>query len=113
MAVRPSNLAAIDTFLARRMTVGDGYTIQRFIDSILRGEDVLDKRLGAIKQPTLIVWGREDGLTPLAMGERFNKEITGSQMVVFDKCGHVPQIEKAAEFNAAVMKFLGQDVASR
>jgi 2-hydroxy-6-oxonona-2,4-dienedioate hydrolase len=98
--------AAVDAFFARKMAAGDGYTIQRFIDSITRGEDVLDKRLGAIKQPTLIVWGREDGLTPLAMGERFNKEIAGSQLLVIEKCGHVPQLEKSAEFNAALMKFL-------
>ena len=74
--------AAVDLLFARKMTAGDGYTIQRFIDSITRGEDVLDNRLGAVKQPTLIIWGREDGLTPIAMGERFKKEIPGS-----DACG--------------------------
>src|SRR5215510_2114534 len=63
--------AAVDAYFARRMTAGDGYTIQRFIDSIVHGEDVLDNKLSAIKHPTLVVWGREDGLTPLAMGERF------------------------------------------
>jgi pimeloyl-ACP methyl ester carboxylesterase len=106
--------AGLDAFFARRVTTGDGYTIQRFIDSIMHGEDVLDKKLGAIKQPTLIVWGREDGLTPLAMGERFKKEINGSQLFVIDKCGHVPQLEKVAEFNTALMKFLsGADVASK
>lgn len=98
--------AAIDTFFASRVTAGDGYTIQRFIDSIGHGEDILDGKLGAIKQPTLIIWGREDGLTQLAMGQRFNKEIAGSQMLIIDKCGHVPQLEKSAEFNAGLMKFL-------
>ncbi|HXG67831.1 MAG TPA: alpha/beta fold hydrolase [Blastocatellia bacterium] len=99
--------AAVDLLLTKRVTAGDGYTIQRFIDSIVRGEDVLDNRLSAIKQPTLIIWGREDGLTPLAMGERFKKEIPSSELFIIEKCGHVPQLEKAAEFNAAVMKFLG------
>lgn len=98
--------AAVDAFLASRVTAGDGYTVQRFIDSIAHGEDVLDGKLGAIKQPTLIIWGRADGLTQLAMGQRFNKEIASSQMVIIDKCGHVPQLEKSAEFNAALMKFL-------
>jgi triacylglycerol lipase len=98
--------AAVDQFFARRVTAGDGYTIQRFIDSIGRGEDTLDGKLSAIKQPTLIIWGREDGLTPLALGERFKKEIAGSQLVIFEKCGHVPQLEKAAEFNTTLMKFL-------
>jgi len=105
--------AAVDLLFARKMTAGDGYTIQRFIDSITRGEDVLDNKLGAVKHPTLIIWGREDGLTPIAMGERFKKEIPGSQLVVLEKCGHVPQLEKAAEFNAALAKFLGGETANK
>ena len=99
--------AAIDALLAQRISAGDGYTIQSLVESIHRGEDMLDGRLGGIKQPTLIVWGREDGLTPLAReGERFKREISGSQLVVFDNTGHVPQVERAADFNAAVLKFL-------
>jgi pimeloyl-ACP methyl ester carboxylesterase len=97
----------IEGFLASRVTAGDQYTIQRFIDSIGRGEDMLDGKLGAIKHPTLIIWGREDGLTPPAMGQRFNKEIAGSQLLIIEKCGHVPQLEKPAEFNGALLKFLG------
>jgi pimeloyl-ACP methyl ester carboxylesterase len=99
--------AAIDLMLTQRLSAGDGYTIQSLVESIYRGEDMLDGRLSAVKQPTLLVWGREDGLTPLAReGERFRKEINGSRLVVFDNCGHVPQVEKAAEFNAAVLAFL-------
>jgi pimeloyl-ACP methyl ester carboxylesterase len=99
--------AAIDLMLTQRMNAGDGYTIQSLVESIARGDDMLDGRLAAIKQPTLIIWGREDGLTRLADGQRFQREIPGAQLVVFDQCGHVPQVEKAAEFNAAVLKFLG------
>ena len=99
--------AAIDLALTQRLSAGDGYTIQSLVESIHRGEDMLDGRLAALKQPTLIIWGREDGLTPLAReGERFKRELPAAQMVVFDACGHIPQIEKAAEFNAAVLKFL-------
>jgi pimeloyl-ACP methyl ester carboxylesterase len=102
-----ANDAVVDALFAKKMQTGDGYTIQKFIESILRGEDVLDGKLDKIKQPTLLVWGREDGLTPLSMGERFKQDIKGSQLLVFDKCGHVPQMEKAAEFNSALLKFLG------
>jgi pimeloyl-ACP methyl ester carboxylesterase len=105
--------AAAGLMLTRRMMVGDGYTIQRFIESILNGEDMLDKRLSAIKHPTLIIWGREDLLTPLALGERFKKEISGSELLIIEKCGHVPQLEKSVEFNAALMKFLGGVTASK
>jgi 2-hydroxy-6-oxonona-2,4-dienedioate hydrolase len=98
---------AIDFMLAQRMAAGDGYTIQSLIESIARGEDMLDGRLSAIKQPTLIIWGREDGLTPLAeFGERFKREIPSAEFVVLEQCGHVPMVEKAAEFNAALLKFL-------
>lgn len=98
--------AFIDESLRLRVAAGDGYTINSLIESIKRDEDFLNGRLGGIKQPTLIVWGRQDGLLPLADGERFNKEIPNSQLVVFDQCGHAPEIEKAKEFNAEVLKFL-------
>ncbi|MBV9925176.1 MAG: alpha/beta fold hydrolase [Acidobacteria bacterium] len=101
--------AAVDVLLAQRMSAGDGYTIQRLVESIYHNEDMLDGKLAGLKQPVLIVWGREDGLTPLAReGEKFRRELPGAQWVVFDGCGHVPQFEKAAEFNAALLKFLSQ-----
>jgi pimeloyl-ACP methyl ester carboxylesterase len=102
---------AIDFALTQRMSAGDGYTIQSLIESIARREDMLDGRLSAIKQPTLIIWGRADGLTPLAeFGERFKREIAGSELIVFEECGHVPMVEKAAEFNAALLKFLAAPI---
>jgi pimeloyl-ACP methyl ester carboxylesterase len=99
--------AALDAAFAQRMSAGDGYTVSRTIDSIVRGEDVLDNRLSAIRCPTLIVWGREDGLVPLRSGERLHAEIAGSRLVVLEKCGHMPPVESAAAFNAAIESFLG------
>ena len=98
--------AFIDASLAARINSGDGYTIRSVSETIIRGDEFLDKQLSAIKVPTLIIWGRQDGLLPLADGQRFQKGIPNSQLLVFDKCGHVPQVEKVAEFNAAVLKFL-------
>jgi pimeloyl-ACP methyl ester carboxylesterase len=101
-----NNETFIEQSMRKRVLAGDGYTINSLIESIRRDEDFLDGQLAKIQKPTLIIWGKQDGLLKLADGERFNKEITGSQLVVFDQCGHVPQVEKAAEFNAAVLKFL-------
>jgi pimeloyl-ACP methyl ester carboxylesterase len=101
--------AAVDATLAARISAGDGYTIQSLVESIYRNEDMLDGKLSAVKQPVLIIWGRDDGLTPLAReGEKFKRELPSAQFVVFDQCGHVPQVERAAEFNAAMLKFLSQ-----
>jgi pimeloyl-ACP methyl ester carboxylesterase len=96
-------------FFAMHLARNDGYTINAFIDSILRGEDFVDGRLGAIKVPTLIVWGREDLLVPLNSGNMLAQDIAGSELVVLDHCGHVPMLECAQPFNAALLKFLAAD----
>ncbi|MEZ5428317.1 MAG: alpha/beta fold hydrolase [Pyrinomonadaceae bacterium] len=103
-----TNEAMVDQFMTQRVSINDGYTINSLIESIRRQEDFLDERLGEIKAPTLIIWGREDALIPLADGEKFNKGIKGSELAIFDNCGHVPQIEKAADFNKKVLEFLNK-----
>lgn len=98
--------AFIEESMKVRVLANDGDTINSLIESIKRDEDFLDGQLNQIKKPTLIIWGKQDGLLKVADAERFNREIAGSQLIVFDQCGHVPQVEKAADFNAAVLKFL-------
>jgi len=101
------NDAFVDSGITNRVSAGDGYTIQALIDSIKRGEDFLDGKLKDLKKPTLIVWGKQDGLTTLVeFGERFKREIPGAELIVYDQCGHIPMVEKAADFNADLMKFL-------
>ena len=101
-----NNEALVDQFLTARIATGDGYTINNLIESIKRKEDFLNDRLGEIKKPTLIIWGRQDGLLPVADATAFNKGIAGSQLIIFENCGHAPQFEKAADFNREVLKFL-------
>ena len=101
--------AAVDMAMAARFAAGDGFTIKSITESIIRGEDLLDDIVKTIKRPTLIVWGREDGLTPVADAERFQKDIAGSKLFVVDQCGHAPNMEKPGEFNAAVIKFLSEN----
>jgi len=96
----------VDLAFKQRVTAGDNYTVNQLLDSMIRGEDVLDGRLGAIHKPTLIVWGREDKLIPLNFAERFHKEITGSRLEVIDNCGHMPHVECPEKFNTAVLQFL-------
>ena len=105
-AALQNNEALVDQFMTQRIIANDGYTINSLIESIKRNEDFLDARLGEIKKPTLIIWGKQDGLLPVADAERFNKGIAGSELVIFDHTGHVPQFEKAADFNKKVLEFL-------
>lgn len=104
-----NNEALVDQFMTARIIANDGGTINSIIESIKRREDFLNDRLGEIKKPTLIIWGKQDGLLPLADATTFNKGIAGSELVIFDACGHVPQFEKAADFNKAVLAFLAKN----
>ena len=100
--------AFIEQSMNVRISANDGYTINSLIESIKRDEDFLNGRLGEIKKPTLVIWGKQDGLLKLADGEQFKREIAGSELVVVDQCGHVPMVEKAVDFNKAVLAFLAK-----
>lgn len=62
--------------------------------------------LGAIKVPTMVVVGSEDRLTTVDMAKGLAAEIPGAELAVIDDAGHLVNIEKPDEFNAAVLDFL-------
>jgi len=62
--------------------------------------------LGKITAPTLIVWGKQDRILPVAHGHVAEERIAGAQFHIFEECGHVPPMEKAEAFNALVSEFL-------
>ena len=61
--------------------------------------------LSRVSIPTRIVWGANDRLIPLECGQMFNKAIPGSDLVVINDCGHVPQLEKTEEFVKTALEF--------
>lgn len=66
----------------------------------------LGEELNQIRQPTLLVWGNNDTITPPFVAKEFNKLIPNSELHFVDKCGHAPMMEVPAEFNAILHKFL-------
>ena len=90
----------------RHVRNGDSYTMASTVAEIITGHNFEDKRLGKVHAPTLIVWGRDDLLIPLYMGEALHRGIAGSQMTIIDGTGHIPMVGKPAEFNEAVANFL-------
>ena len=73
----------------------------------------MDQRLSSdesviktLKLPTLIMWGAKDRLIPLQNAKRFESDIVGSQLVVFENLGHVPQEEEAQSTAEAFKAFL-------
>lgn len=66
----------------------------------------LGEELNQVKQPTLLVWGNNDTITPPFVGREFNKLIPNSELFFIDKCGHAPMMEVPEEFNCILHKFL-------
>lgn len=64
--------------------------------------------LPEISVPTLILVGAEDAITPVADSEKMHHAIAGSSLVVLDHAGHVSNIERAQQFNDALLHFLSQ-----
>jgi pimeloyl-ACP methyl ester carboxylesterase len=80
--------------------------VQESMDSMIAGGDLLDKRLSGIHQPTLIVWGTEDRLIPMAVGETMHREIAGSVFDGIVGCGHLAPSECAKPVLAGTIQFL-------
>jgi pimeloyl-ACP methyl ester carboxylesterase len=105
------NEDALRKIFTDKLSVHDGYTVRSLMANPMLATERLDDRLGKIKTPTLVVWGKQDKLLPIAAGERYAAGIAGAKLVSFEKCGHVPPIEKTEEFVAAVTAFLGGGAA--
>jgi pimeloyl-ACP methyl ester carboxylesterase len=61
-------------------------------------------------QPTLIIWGQQDRLVPPDHARILEARLPLTKSILFDQCGHLPQLEKASQFNASVIEFLKQVV---
>ncbi len=67
----------------------------------------LERRLDRITASTLIVWGGQDRLIPLAHGERYATRIPGARLEVIEDCGHFPVLEQPEAVWRLVVDFLG------
>jgi len=66
----------------------------------------LGEELSQIRQPTLLVWGNNDTVTPPFVGREFQRLIPNSELHFIDKCGHAPMMEVPEEFNRVLGLFL-------
>jgi pimeloyl-ACP methyl ester carboxylesterase len=62
--------------------------------------------LAGIKVPTLIIWGQQDRIIPVAHAQIVAAGIPGARLQIYDHCGHMPQLECPDEFNKLVLEFL-------
>lgn len=85
-------------------------TARQVIPSDIEG---LSQKYSQIATPTLILWGEEDELVPLSVGQRLHIAILDSKLVVFENIGHAPQEEYPAGVLSAVGAFLADEGRDR
>jgi len=75
----------------------------------MRPEVVVTNKLHLVRPPTLLIHGRQDTTNPVQYAQNAGNLIPRARLKVFDECGHNPHLEKALEFNEAVLAFLRYD----
>jgi pimeloyl-ACP methyl ester carboxylesterase len=93
----------VDRYYELTLRTGNRHALALRMDQPISGDESLIKTL---QVPTLILWGAKDRLIPLSNGRRFNSDISGSRLTVFEDLGHVPHEENAELTLSACMAFL-------
>lgn len=62
--------------------------------------------LPQITAPTLLIWGREDRITPIHVAHEFAQTIPHTKLAILNDCGHAPMMERPVEFNLALLEYL-------
>ena len=78
----------------------------------LRKRMMILPQLKALPIPMLIIWGEEDRILPVYHAYRASQALPNSRVHVIPQCGHWPQMEKPAEFNELVLRFLDDRLTS-
>ena len=68
------------------------------------------ERYHELTMPTLLAWGKQDTIIPLADGKRLSELIPHAQLTVMDDVNHAPHLEKTEEFNRILIDFLRESV---
>ena len=69
--------------------------------------DEMELKYKTITAPTLLLWGREDLVTPVAIGEKLVRQLPNARLNVYPRCGHFPMLEAISESTRDLGAFLG------
>ena len=106
LSPRPIQMPPYVARAAIRRLQNQAQIVQSSLDSMQTGKDLLDNRLTAIQQPTLIVWGDADRLLPISTGQEMHREIPNSVLATITGCGHLAPRECASPVLDATIPFL-------
>lgn len=66
----------------------------------------VENELSSLTMPTMLLWGRQDLITPPDVAEQFRQRIPRSQLRYLDRCGHSPNLEQPQAFAEHLLEFL-------
>jgi pimeloyl-ACP methyl ester carboxylesterase len=101
----------IPGFVARdilRISKKNAWVIHRALDSMLSGKDATDNLLPGLKMPLLLIWGAEDRITPLSLGQTMQALVPQSQLDIYPGCGHMAPEQCAARIAPTLVAFAKQ-----
>ena len=75
-------------------------------DNLPLWESGFAARFGEITHPTLVLWGEEDRVFPIAVGEELHQTIKGSRFIRIPNAGHIPQWERPDVVNQELIIFI-------
>jgi pimeloyl-ACP methyl ester carboxylesterase len=74
---------------------------QRFVE--------VQGRYREVDKPVLLLWGREDQISTMAVGERLSRDLPQARMIVYPRCGHFPMVEAREVSTQDVAAFLAEE----
>ena len=101
-ASRFDDHALVDTVRDMTARLGAEVFIRQSRITRVDGSDVLRAWHGQ----TLIICGRNDAITPVAISEQMAALMPQARLVVIDECGHLAPLEKPAQVSAAMRQWL-------
>ncbi len=104
LVVKPKHTDAKAVFCEMAARVGSDAGATQFRATASRRE--VTSRLGTLSMPALVVWGEEDALAPAAGGKALADALPNAEFHAISDCGHLPSLEKPAEYAALLRQFL-------
>jgi pimeloyl-ACP methyl ester carboxylesterase len=111
-AVLSPNPKPVPSFVARdilRNFAANDWVVGRALHSMGLGHDLMDNKMQSVTMPVLIIWGKEDILTPPSIGERMRTGMPQSLLYVYDGTGHLAPTDRSEQVSKTVVSFLKAD----
>jgi pimeloyl-ACP methyl ester carboxylesterase len=106
LSPKPQPLPGFVAEAALRKLEANAWVIRRSMTAMTNGRDLLDFRLYKISQPMLIMWGAQDELIPVSVGESIHKSVPQSVLNIVEGCGHLAPEQCPRPVIAGTVEFL-------